>query len=62
LLYIERDGRRVVVVSSLESERIREAGLGIEVMPYEAFGLDELMASGTPRSEASLQMYVARLP
>jgi Xaa-Pro aminopeptidase len=57
-LYVERDGRRVAVVSSLESERIREAGLGIEVMPYEAFGLDELMASGTPRSEASLQMYV----
>jgi Xaa-Pro aminopeptidase len=57
-LYVERDGRRAVVVSSLESERIGEAGLGIEVMPYEAFGLDELMASGTPRSEASLQMYV----
>jgi Xaa-Pro aminopeptidase len=57
-LYIERDGRRVVVVSSLESERIREAGLGIEVMPYEAFGLDELMASGTSPTEASLQMYV----
>jgi Xaa-Pro aminopeptidase len=57
-LYVERDGRRVVVVSSLESERIREAGLGIEVMPYEAFGLDELMASGTSPTEASLQMYV----
>jgi len=57
-LYAERDSRRVVVVSSLESERLREAGLGLEVMPYEAFGLDELMASGTSRSEASLQMYV----
>ena len=57
-LYAERDGRRVVVVGSLESERIREAGLGIEVMPYEAFGLDDLMASGTSPTEASLQMYV----
>jgi Xaa-Pro aminopeptidase len=56
-LYAERDGRRVVVVSSLESARIREAGLGIEVMPYEAFGLDELAASGTPPTEAALQMY-----
>jgi Xaa-Pro aminopeptidase len=56
-LYAERDGRRVVVVSSLESARIREAGLGIEVMPYEAFGLDELAASGTPPAEAALQMY-----
>jgi Xaa-Pro aminopeptidase len=57
-LYAERDGRRVVVVSSLEAARIGEADPGIEVMPYEAFGLDELMASGTSRSEASLQMYV----
>ena len=57
-LYAERDGRRVVVVSSLESARIREAGFGIEVMPYEAFGLDELAASGTPPTEAALQMYV----
>src|SRR4051794_23903296 len=57
-LYAEEDGRRVVVVSSLEAARIGEADPGIEVMPYEAFGLDELMASGTSRSEASLQMYV----
>jgi Xaa-Pro aminopeptidase len=57
-LYAERDGRRVVVVSSLEAARIGEADPGIEVMPYEAFGLDELMASGTSPSEASLQMYV----
>ena len=57
-LYAERDGRRVVVVSSLESARIREAGFGIEVMPYEAFGLDELAASGTPPTEAALRMHV----
>jgi Xaa-Pro aminopeptidase len=57
-LYAERDGRRVVVVSSLEAARIGEADPSIEVMPYEAFGLDELMASGTSPTEASLQMYV----
>ena len=57
-LYAERDGRRVVVVSSLEAARIGEADPRIEVMPYEAFGLDELMASGTSPTEAGLQMYV----
>jgi Xaa-Pro aminopeptidase len=57
-LYAERDGRRVVVVSSLEAVRIGEADPGIEVIPYEAFGLDELAASGTPPTEAALQMYV----
>jgi Xaa-Pro aminopeptidase len=57
-LYAERDGRRVVVVSSLEAARIGEADPGIEVIPYEAVGLDELAASGTPPTEASLQMHV----
>jgi Xaa-Pro aminopeptidase len=57
-LYAERDGRRVVVVSSLEAARIGEADPSIEVMPYEAFGLDDLMTSGTSPTEASLQMYV----
>jgi Xaa-Pro aminopeptidase len=57
-LYAERDGRRVVVVSALEAARVAEADPGIEVIPYEALGLDELMASGVPPGEALLQMYL----
>src|SRR4029077_21228794 len=53
-LYAERDGRRVVVASSLEAKRIAEADPGIEVMPFESFGFDELVASGTDRSDVDL--------
>src|SRR5438105_11625095 len=56
-LYAEHDGRRVVVVSSLEAARIGEADPALEVIPYEALGLDELMASGVPPGEGLLQMY-----
>jgi Xaa-Pro aminopeptidase len=56
-LYAERNGRRVVVVSSLEAARIGEADPGIEVIPYEALGLDELAAARTPPAEASLQIH-----
>src|SRR5437868_504593 len=44
-LYVERDGVRHVVISSLETERIRALG-GIEVHPFEEFGFDELRRSG----------------
>ena len=43
-LYVERDGKRHVAVSSLEVPRLH--GLGFEVHPYEEFGLDELRRSG----------------
>src|SRR4029077_3775112 len=56
-LYAERDGRRGVVVSSLEAKRIAEADPGIEVIPLEALGVDELFASGTKPSEGVLQAY-----
>jgi Xaa-Pro aminopeptidase len=56
-LYAERNGRRVVVVSSLEAQRIGEADPSIEVMPFESFGFDELVASGTDRSDIDLQVY-----
>jgi Xaa-Pro aminopeptidase len=56
-LYAERDGRRVAVVSSLEAQRIGEADSGIEVIPLESFGVDELLAQGVPRDEIDLHIY-----
>ena len=56
-LYAEHDGRRVVVVSSLEAARIGEADPCLEVIPYEAVGLDELAATGMEPAEAALQMH-----
>jgi Xaa-Pro aminopeptidase len=54
-LYLQRDGRRVAVVSALEAERLSAAG--IEAIPPERFGLDELLADGVPESEAALEVY-----
>jgi len=54
-LYVERDGRRVAVVSALEAERINAAG--IEAMPFERFGLDELAASGLPAADIERELY-----
>ncbi|HZT92145.1 MAG TPA: Xaa-Pro peptidase family protein [Gaiellaceae bacterium] len=44
-LYVERDGTRHVVASSLEAGRLAEVG-GFEVHPYEEFGFDELRGQG----------------
>ena len=43
-LYAERDGKRHLVVSALESPRL--GGLGFELHPYEEFGSDELRKTG----------------
>src|SRR5439155_4226821 len=56
-LYAERDGRRAVVVSSLEAKRIAAADPGLQVIPLESLGVDELLASGTKPSEVGLQAY-----
>jgi Xaa-Pro aminopeptidase len=56
-LYAEQDGRRVAVVSSLEAVRINEADPGIEVIPPDALGWDDLLAEGTPYFEAELEIY-----
>jgi Xaa-Pro aminopeptidase len=56
-LYAETNGRRAVVVSSLEAKRIAEADPGLEVIPLESLGVDELLASGTKPSEVGLQAY-----
>jgi Xaa-Pro aminopeptidase len=43
-LYLERDGARHVVISSMEVPRL--GGLGLEVHPWEELGVDELRRSG----------------
>jgi Xaa-Pro aminopeptidase len=44
--YLERDGRKIVVVGSFEVPRVEELGLGHEVHAPEKFGLDELIGAG----------------
>jgi Xaa-Pro aminopeptidase len=52
-LYVEADGRRAAVIHALEVPRVR--GLeGIEIVPLEEVGLDELVAKGTPREQLYL--------
>lgn len=56
-LYAEHGDRRVVVVSSLEAARVGEVDPGLEVIPLESLGVDELLASGANRSEVDLQIF-----
>ncbi len=55
-LYFERNGSKVAMLSSFEVDRLREAG--VEAHPYEAFGWDDLVASGMPREEVDLELAV----
>jgi Xaa-Pro aminopeptidase len=57
VLYIERDGVRHVVGSSLEETRILEAG-DFRFHPFEEFGLDELRRSGMRRSDMLNELFV----
>ncbi len=45
-IYAERDGRRIVVVSSMEAMRVEELSTGLDVRPTEEFGADEIRRSG----------------
>jgi Xaa-Pro aminopeptidase len=56
-LFVERDGRRVAVLTGFEIQRISEADPGIEALAPEHFGLDELLSAGTPPVEAMLEVY-----
>jgi Xaa-Pro aminopeptidase len=57
-LYAERNGRRVAVVTAFEIPRITEAAPGVELIPPEHFGIDELLAGGMDRDEADLEVCV----
>ena len=56
-LYIERDGVRHLVISSMEIPRVAELG-GFEIHPPEEFGLDELRRSGRTFDEVSDEINV----
>ncbi|HVS84295.1 MAG TPA: Xaa-Pro peptidase family protein [Gaiellaceae bacterium] len=56
-LYVEVDARRVAVVTAFEVPRINAADPAIETMPPELFGIDELLAEGTPVRQAILEVY-----
>jgi Xaa-Pro aminopeptidase len=53
-LYVERNGTRTVVISSLELARVRELE-GVEVIPHEEVGEHELIEQGVPREEIPTQ-------
>jgi Xaa-Pro aminopeptidase len=52
-LYIEKNGRRIAVISSLERDRIRSLDTGIEVIDPGEYGRDEFLREGMDRDEAS---------
>jgi Xaa-Pro aminopeptidase len=55
-LYLEKDGRRVVALHSLEIPRVREEAPGIEIVALEQLGQDELYAQGLPVPAISLEL------
>jgi Xaa-Pro aminopeptidase len=54
-LYAEVDGRRYASVSALEVSRLEELG-GIEVVPWDALGVDELVQQGLKMHELSREI------
>jgi Xaa-Pro aminopeptidase len=50
-VYAEAGGRRYAAVTSYEVSRIAELGLGVEVVPWEELGVDELLQRGLRRYE-----------
>ena len=54
--YLELDGRRVAVISVLESDRVAEVAPDIEIIdPYE-LGMDELIARGLRWDESEVEL------
>jgi Xaa-Pro aminopeptidase len=56
-LYLEANGTRAVVASSLERPRLEEVG-GLQVVGLEELGWDELLSSGRPRWEVEFEIAV----
>ncbi len=54
-LYLERNGRRVVAVHSLEVPRLRTLG-SFEILPTAKLGEDELIAAGKGEREITLEL------
>ncbi len=60
-LYVEHDGRRSVVITAFERERVSAVAPDIDLLPPEQFGIDELLRGGTPPVEATLEVYTRAL-
>jgi Xaa-Pro aminopeptidase len=59
-LYVEADGRRVVLTNSLERDRLARAVPDLELVLGDELGLDDLVGEGMPRHEIELEL-AARL-
>jgi Xaa-Pro aminopeptidase len=57
-LYLESDGRRAVLTNALEDERIACAAPDVERLLGNDLGLDELIATGRPRTEIDRELCV----
>jgi Xaa-Pro aminopeptidase len=57
-LYLEHDGRKIVVVGSFEVPRVEELGQGHEVYSPERFGLDELVEQRLPYWQISREIWL----
>jgi Xaa-Pro aminopeptidase len=55
-LYAEKDGRRTVVLHSLEIPRVREEAPELEIIPLEQLGSDELYSQGKQIWEIQLEL------
>jgi Xaa-Pro aminopeptidase len=55
-LYAERDGRRTVIIHSLEIPRVREEAPQLEITPIEDLGSDELYSQGKQGWEIELEL------
>jgi Xaa-Pro aminopeptidase len=55
-LYAEKDGRRAVILHSLEIPRVREEAPELEIVPLEDLGLDELFEQGLSGWEITLEL------
>jgi len=59
-LYVERNGSKHVVVSSLEAPRLAALGL-FTVHPWEEYGVDELRRAGLPHQDVEEEIAVRAL-
>lgn len=57
-LYLEADGRRVVLTNTLEEQRLARDAPKLERVIVDSLGRDELIAEGRPRSEVQLELCV----
>jgi Xaa-Pro aminopeptidase len=57
-LYLEREGRRVVAIHSLEIPRVRESAPELEIVANEQLGADELYGQGLKTWQIQLELAV----